>query len=391
MAFNKLNIIHIHTDYKFVRGSTIYYGEYFENTIIIIQNNTPYEGPFKDTALLLGHSSKDINKIVKICINADLVILYDLDKVKSKIVLKLPHDIRIAWRFFGYELYGKQLLSYISKNSRLVLGINKIPLHKHFINILRKGFNLIKYGRQDDGLFYNAIKRITYFLALSPEEYDDLANHWDDLPEFLKLPLAVIPNNPNALNLNIEKERKKPVVIIGNSKSVYNNHLDIIRLIDQESNKYNFNFTILFNYGQENNYSDAVRKATSQKNYYTIVEEFIPFEDFNFLYKKATALVINGYRQMALFNIFLGLQNGVKIYLNNRNIILQWLAKEGFYVFTVEDFVKDLQNNNLTLSNNMAHHNLNQSLNYSKKYTALDYQKVLHSKLIENNFTIKKK
>jgi hypothetical protein len=36
-----------------------------------------------------------------------MVVLYDLNFPKAYIANRLPNSIKIVWRFFGLELYGK--------------------------------------------------------------------------------------------------------------------------------------------------------------------------------------------------------------------------------------------------------------------------------------------
>ena len=50
---------------------------------------------------------------------------------------------------------------------------------------------------------------------------------------------------------------------------------------------------------------------------------------------------------MAGGNIFLAIQNGVKVYLNKRNVFLTWLKNEVILVYTIEDFDQDLKDNNI--------------------------------------------
>jgi len=128
-----------------------------------------------------------------------------------------------------------------------------------------------------------------------------------------------------------------------------------------------------------------VKAKTANKTHFTLIEDFISPDKFDLFYQNINALVINGYRQMAAANIFLAMQNGAKIYLNRKNIHLQWLLNEGFKIFTIQDFENDLNNNSITLDRELAEYNLNQLKIFSKKYTKNDFQRVLHNVLINNS------
>lgn len=375
---HKLKVIHIHTDYKFVNDSNFFEGDLFDNQIIIIQNKEPYNGSFKGKALLLTSKFNDVNKIINICKNANLVVLYDLDIIKCRIALSLSQDVKIAWRFFGYELYGKRVDIFASEKSNL---LNQDQI---IIKYLKTIYHYLKYKKHKDNpnkLFIKGIKKIDYMLVLSKEEYEFLSKFWPEIPEFIPLPHIFFDKSITLPNVDAKNNNSKPTIIIGNNRSFYNNHLDIIELIEKKSNKTNYNFTILFNYGPVNKYTKAVKKAIENKQYYTLIENFIPPDEFEKFYQNISALVINGYRQMAGANIFLALQNGVKVYLNKRNVFLQWLKNEGFKVYTIEDFVKDLTNNNLKGDKTLAEYNLKQLVEFSGKYTKDDFQKIVYNKI----------
>jgi hypothetical protein len=69
----------------------------------------------------------------------------------------------------------------------------------------------------------------------------------------------------------------------------------------------------------------------------------MPIAEYNILLQKTDALVINSSKQMALGNIFIAIQNGLKIYLNKNNDILNWLISNNLHVFTIKDFEIDLK------------------------------------------------
>ena len=381
----KIKIIHIHTDYKFIWPSLMAFeGNYFDNTVVIIEKKSPYDGPLKKNTFIFDSANKNIRNIINVCNKADLVILYDLDFIKSRIATELPRNIKIAWRFFGYELYSKRKDLFVSEKSFSASMANRHFSIGQFVNIIKPIYHRIKFGGTPLSLFNAAINRINYFLALSLEEYVFLSIYWDNLPEFIKLPHRKVDIDIETLVLNFKNKKYNRDVIIGNNRSLYNNHLDVIETIDRSSNKAKYNFELLFNYGPNNIYTEAVRKTVKNKKYYTIIEEFIPPEKFKQFYEKISALVINGYRQMAGANIIMAIMNGVKVYLNKKNMHGTFLRNEGFHIFTMEDFERDLENDNLFLDYATAKQNLNQLTRFLKKYTALDFQKLLYCRLTED-------
>ncbi|MFW6275714.1 MAG: hypothetical protein ACOC2M_03675 [bacterium] len=362
-----IKTIHIYTGHTFIRNSNRFEGDLFENTIIIFSEKRTESKPGKKIIQLDG-SKNDIEEVIDICQKAELVVLYDLDQVKIKIALSLPEHIKIAWRFFGHELYNRQRLKYLSKTTQRTLGAKLF-----FLKIWEKK-NIIPFKK--------ALTRINFFLGLSEAEYILLVNNWGRLPKYIQLSFSSIDLNASSINFKPKIGESFPLILVGNSKAMYNNHIDIIRLIDQEPNCQQFNFTLLFNYGLEKYYTKKIRNLTRGKNYFHLIEEFMSLDEFNKLYERASAVVINSYRQMAMGNIFTAFKKGVKVYLNEKNLMMHWLKEEGFKVFSIIDFQHDLQVNNLSLNEDSALHNFLQLKKLSEKYPIEKFQKTLYAECV---------
>src|SRR5690606_10843771 len=111
---------------------------------------------------------------------------------------------------------------------------------------------------------------------------------------------------------------KMEEIIVGNSKHVWNNHLDVFRIIKKSKRFDNYKFNLFFNYGVDNDYTEKVRNEANQ-NSFVLIEDFLDIQEFSRVYNTATALVINSYRQHALGNIFTAILNGSKVYLNKKS------------------------------------------------------------------------
>jgi len=376
MQNQKLKAIHIHTDLKFIHNTKMFEGAYFSNTTIVISNNKE-ESKLNEKVIVFSRNKEDFSKIVNLCTEADLVVLYDLDIIKWRLVLAFPKNLKIAWRFFGYELYAKRPDLFKTDLSR---KYDELSLKLKIRRRISYAFQYLKSGKSSLIRFNEVLNRIDYFLALSEEEYNFLKLYWPNLPLFVKLPHFHF--NRKLFKVDFQKkETEKPIVIIGNNRSSYNNHLDLIELIDKYENKLNYNFTLFLNYGREGKYTNEVIKRMGNKNHYTVINDFLNKEDFLKVYQDATALVINGYRQMAGANIRTALEHGVKVYLNDKNVHKQFLENQGFKIFSIEDFESDLKNNNLGLDKVTAKYNIENFKLFCNTYTKEDFQKIIYSQL----------
>jgi len=360
-------VIHIHTDYKFISSEQMFYGSYFSNTSVFIGDKSKNH-EVNDHLLILNYK-QDYQKLLDVCKNVDLVVLYDLDSIKVKLALSLPAHIKIAWRFFGYEIYHRRPDLFKSELSR---KYDVPPIKKRIRKALSNIYQHFRLNNPDKE-FRQALKRINYFLGLSEEEYNFLKQIWTELPQFIKIPPKPFDKSASDLNFQL-KQVSKPLIILGNNRSSYNNHLDLINLIDKSENKNNFEFLLLFNYGKRNKYTEEVMRRTVDNNYYTIIDQFLNYRDFNSIYEKASGLVINGYRQMAAANIRVAIECGVKIYLNDKNVYKQFLENSGFKIFSIEDFEEDLKHNNLQFDKEVALYNLEILKRYTESYSYSDFQ-----------------
>jgi hypothetical protein len=355
---------HIHTDLKFLKGTNKFHGAGFENRNIIIGNNLD-SGEFINGELVFDYTPASISKIVSICKKADLVVLYDLDLIKSAIALQLPRDLRIAWRFFGYELYKRTPDLYASDLTLRVCRLNPgQKLTKVYYDSKRYFNQRLVWGCDEDRFFTRAVERIDYFLGFSQEEYDGLLETWPNLPEFIRLPLSLTFTDDQGCC-----ETKGNSIIVGNNRSMYNNHLDILQIIDSAARHTDYQFILLLSYGPDGKYYKELLKTVAGKKYYKIIENFMPFSQLRDHHLAATAAVFNGFRQMALGNIFLAMATGVKIYLNPKNVIMHWLKREGFDIYPVEDFSNDLANDNLTLNSEEILKNKSALVKLQESYT----------------------
>ena len=372
----KIKVVHIHTDRKFLFDTKNFEGNYFDNIIIFIGQEANRESLDKHIFFVEKAVNK-IPEILKLCQSTDMVVLYDLDSFKQRLVLKFPDTVKIAWRFFGYELYAKRPDLYKSKLSR---KYDKVPLKKNMKKNLYPMYSLLTDRATPSQKFNRTIQRIDFFLVLSEEEYKALKVFWPKLPKFIKLPHFLF--NREQLNVDYnKKEQDKPIVILGNNRSAYNNHLDLIDLIEKYENKQNYAFTLFFNYGQHQNYAQEVLKRVQDKKHYTLVNTFLEKEEFMGYYQRATALVINGYRQMAGANIRIALECGLKLYLNEKNVEKKFLEKEGFIVHSIQDFEQDLQTNNIRLNKEEAMCNTQNYTRFKNNYTKEDFQKKIFKNL----------
>lgn len=369
----KLPIVyHVHTDLKFAIEVTYFPKDRFDNRYVILSNTKKIECSISDYKTY-KNNSLGANLLIKDMLDATYVVLYDLTPIKSYIANRLPKTIRIFWRFFGYELYRQPYLKHEQLYSKYDLPYLENPTNnKQTISLRRIMSRLIRPFRPNPKVeFEKAKNRIDYFLCLAKEEYDYLSR-------FTNLPSCIIiPRTGYLLDSKVVK--KCNTIIVGNNRSAYNNHLEVFHFLSRLDKKIleRYNFALLLNYGSQGEYTYQVIERYSNIATARIIENFMPIEEFRTLYDTAAALVINGYRQMAMGNIMTALVKGVKVYLNPKNCMYLWAINEGFKVFDVNKLAEDIANDNVYLSEEEMAHNKHVYSGLSDKYSVQKFLKTI--------------
>ena len=370
-----MNIYHIHTDPKFINDSLHFDVEDYNNTIVYVGNSGDVKNQTPFPFICIPNTLNVVTKISKICKDAQMVVLYDLSTEKIALANKLPKEVKILWRFFGHELYSRKQKDFLSDSSLELLKQHKVSL----FNKVKTLFSF-KFKRLVQQLVYKhnynfeqAVKRIDIFLCLFEEEFKMLNTHFKGLPEFIQIPLF-------KTEIKLESyvyTQNKSKLIIGNSRNEYNNHIEILEITQKHKN---LNLVLPFNYGSKSLYSRKVIEISKSQNI-KVINDFMPYDAYVNLLKDSAALILNSYRQMAVGNVLIAIKNGMKIYLNNKNIVYKVLKDHHFHVFTIEDFKHDISLKNLSLSNNEVVHNFKIYNTLCKEYTLQDFKSKLEKKL----------
>ncbi len=357
-------VLHIHSDHKFISDSGKFDGDIFDNQIVILDEKHQFNEKYHDKALFINVQRGNLQDIIPLVNEADVLVVYELDYIKSKIVNAAGPGVKIIWRFFGWELYSRKLHLYLGPKTS-----------KFFTSKIRSKKFLYRFPflNEKEKAFRDSLKRIDILAGIFEEEYVELSKHWPSLPPFIQLPLQSTAKIEE-IDYHQEKWIKQNQLVVGNSRASSNNHLEILDIIERSSLSPDIEIKFLFNYGLENKYTDHVRKKARTMSNVEIIESFLPYDEFQSFYFQVGAMVNNSYRQLALGNIFQSMRTGVKIYLNPRSPTFSWLQSLGFRIFRTDDLLDDLNSSELILSKEDANHNLECYKTMLKSYPIQEFQ-----------------
>jgi hypothetical protein len=259
----------------------------------------------------------------------DLIVLHNLDFFKSKVVLN--SDKPFLWLYWGFEIYNSNM--HIKK----VLGPKTLQLrHKlRKVSLKSKAFVclfMLREGRLNMNKSINrAVRKIQYFGSGIKEEFDLLksqniihASYFDFSYYNLE---SYIPGKSS-----VEKKNK---ILLGNSATVTNNHLEAFDILHQ-LNDVEIQIITPLNYGDMDyakEISDTGTKLFGDR--FTALTDFLPLDDYNKLLNECGIFIMNSYRQQALGNIYTLLYMGAKVYLDERNLAYKFLKRVGAIVFSI--------------------------------------------------------
>ena len=358
-----MKILHIHSDKKFLYLVACYSNPQIENTIVFLGED--FENSYN---IIFYKKNKSAYKEISLLAREyDVVVFMSMCLQHALICTQLPQTIKVIWRFFGGELYPFLQQEILTDKSRKFFKHS--PLHST-LSCLK---NTLLYGASANSIFWQAVGRANYFMCLSKDEYDFLHERFEAIPEFLQAPFRQMEGIDVCC-------KKQPTIIVGHSKNIDGNHIDILDLILKSSMSDAYRYILFFSYSEySKEYSEAVLERAIKCRNLKIVEQMLPFEEFNEIQRTSSVLVINAKRQIAMGNIFSAICNGMKVYLHPQNVMYNWFLRHGIKIFSTSDLLDDLEQGNILLSEDVMESNITQYNKLASTYNVLDFQRFLLS------------
>ncbi len=133
------------------------------------------------------------------------------------------------------------------------------------------------------------------------------------------------------------KNEMNDQILIGNSGSIFNNHIDIFNLIKKFVK--NQKIIVPLSYGGDSCYVEEVCTVGDKyfgKNFVSILN-FLPDPLYVEILKKCDIAIINSKRQMAYGNIAILISFGTKIFLDKENPLYEFLKSKGIFIYSLDE------------------------------------------------------
>ena len=333
-----MRILHVFPDEKFFDYVSDFFDELnnVENLYIYYNREQNYTFKYiKNTSKIKIESSyKEYVKLFSSS-NIDIIYFHSLPLNVWKFFRYIDKNKKIIWWCWGFEIYQK---------CRLMKPLVQVDLYKPLtleyvrqneiksIGLLRFLYWLLMYP-YDYIIRKKIISRIDYFTPVLPIEYQLMKK----ISYFRAKPFMLNSGPGLASKVDFKFHLIPQNILIGNSLSYTNNHLDVFSKI-HSYRLCNQKYVVPVNYGTDFNGNKMFLKDIA--NLHTDVvwlTDFMPFEQYFQLFETITHAIFGHIRQQAMGNIFACLEKGIKIYLYKDSVIYRQLVELGFIVFSIDN------------------------------------------------------
>jgi len=248
---------------------------------------------------------------------------------QEQIILSAPEHIKIAWVFWGGEIYGRKEIrkKYLSTLSKFVLFLkNTKDTRKNLLNNTKKYFpNKLTF------------KRIHYCLTDVEEDFKIVQARFNPNIMVMWYNYYSIEETTGTLRFSRVKGNN---ILVGNSGTLENNHLNIFFRL----RKFNLNHSkiiVPLSYGENwiIRFLKKIGLLFFKENFLPLTD-FMEREEYNKLLLSCAIVIMPHYRPQAMGNILTTLWLGSKVYLSNRNPLNSYFKRLGIHIFSIENDLK---------------------------------------------------
>ncbi len=353
-----MKIVHFVNDDKFVDKAISIFDSIVnvENSYILVRDKSNESLRYikrverVDIVQRTNLNKNDFNKY-------DVVVLHGWAVLPNCVIKVIPFKVKVVWFAWGYDIYSNKWPEY-----KLIPLVERIkPLTKEFYKSFDwysfvKGvvrhpfvfFNNLLFGRID---FERALKRVDYFSGVLPIEYE-MIKRSNSLFQAQQIYFSYSSCDmilEDKLNDNIGPTNN--YIQVGNSASVYSNHLDIFDML-LEYNLADRKILVPLSYGGDDRYVNEIIKIG--KKYWLTdfipVLDYMPIHEYRSLIKQCEVAIFGDEQQASVGNILIALWSGARVFLSKTSMCYSYFKKIGCILFSIQDDLKDQMENGRKLS-----------------------------------------
>ncbi len=271
----------------------------------------------------------------------DFVMIHALTIFAQNLVLHSRTKTTFIWNGWGYDyydlIYRDNAILFKDRTKKLMQEVGEEKNWKR-LRLFKKFLGQLLYS---DSVKQKVIKKIKFFSPVLENEYSLVIKKLEPpVPKYVSWGYG---NAGKCLVDNQKTSSSDNNILIGNSATPTNNHLDIFETIRGLSLK-NRKIICPLSYGDKT-YGEHVEKKGREyfgKAFFP-VKEFMPFSEYVSLISSCSHVIMNHIRQQGGGNVLIALSRGAKVFLDKRNPFYEHYKELGIRIFSIDDIKDNLE------------------------------------------------
>lgn len=352
-------LLHIVPDDKFIDCAIdLFDSTSVENRYVCLVDSIPYAFRYVKNITRVECIKTEEAEMLWNDFSVDMFCFHTLDYSKYQYLLSIPKTKKILWLSWGYDLYAqcqdcppvlnipcfKPLTQkYVGYKSWKTYIKEWLHFILHLESSIRRLYKSKQSERRAIRLQRQVFERVDYISTVLPIEYDMLRKNTGTRAQYFPFQYSSRKKTQDVPQMS----KKADSILVGNSATMTNNHLDILSLLEQRGITNVIQMPL--SYGDEY-YAEYLKQvAASSKLKINPILNFMEKEEYMSFLTHCKALVLGCVRQQALGNVLMMLSQGSKVFLYEDSIDYKYLKSAGLVVFTIEnDLTKENMNTPLT-------------------------------------------
>lgn len=338
----EIKLLHIASDEKFINSAYFQFEKIYPGAnlfkIYTYQENHELKHVNKEVNHeVINVNTLDINDLVNEFKHYDLVLMHGLNMFQSGLILKAQESTKIIWFFWGGEIYNhdfEPLGTIYGDKTKKVFDIKSSGVIKNFLKTILRPLKYRIFYKRHYYHTLSAVKKTKFVSTQFKEDFDNLL-----LNKLIKKNAINVKFSYYPIEFIFKDNRDLRVngnnILIGNSASPTNNHLetfDLLKKINLDDRK----IVVPLSYG-DMAYAEEIKKIGKSMfdgNFNPLIN-FLKLTEYNKIVQQCGITILNSYRQQAIGNVMAMIWMGSKVYLDEKNTVYSYLKRIGVIVFSI--------------------------------------------------------
>lgn len=323
-------ILHICTDDKFTDYVIKQFmaPEMVSEFVLVPSNNAKNLVSQVDQCKIVCQGSSDFDVLLNSLNQYSAIVLHGMfwGKWQVPILQHIPKSVKVAWVFWGGDLYARQDLrnSFYSPISAI---LNRLHKRKISINIDTSW-----------EIALNLYNRVDYCITSLYEEFEYAQRYTKASFQYFWYSYYSVEDTIGEALLNSQCDGSN--IWIGNSAALVNNHFDILWHLLKKGMLRKLKgcqVVMPLSYGEPwvRNLVKKVGAFLFGKRLQTL-EQYIPRNEYNALMLSCSTMVIGYLEPAANGNIMTALWLGMRVYLSEKSMAYTYYKRIGCHIFSIE-------------------------------------------------------